>query len=47
VGGEALLLPFLFVMRGRWSARRARADLERHEQAVREELAALDLRRAA
>src|SRR5262245_8741461 len=47
VGGEALLLPFLFVMRGRWSPRRARADLERHEQAVREELAALDLRRAA
>ena len=47
VGGEALLLPFLFVMRGRWSPRRARADLEQHEQAVREELAALDMRRAA
>jgi MFS family permease len=47
VGGEALLLPFLFVMRGRWSPRRARADLEQHEQAVREELAALDMRPAA
>jgi MFS family permease len=47
VGGEALLLPFLFVMRGRWSPRRARADLQQHEQAVREELAALDMRRAA
>ena len=41
VGGEALLLPFLFVMKGRWSPRRARADLEQHERAVREELAAL------
>jgi MFS family permease len=47
VGGEALLLPFLFVMKGRWSPRRARADLEQHERAVREELAALDAARAA
>jgi hypothetical protein len=47
VGGEALLLPFLFVMKGRWSPRRARADLEQHERAVQEELAALDAPRAA
>jgi hypothetical protein len=47
VGGEALLLPFLFVMKGRWSPRRARADLEEHERAVQQELVALQKPRAA
>jgi MFS family permease len=47
VGGEALLLPFLFVMKGRWSPRRARADLAEHQQAVQEELAALQKPKAA
>jgi hypothetical protein len=47
VGGEALLLPFVFVMKGRWSPRRARADLDEHERKVQEELAALDAARAS
>jgi hypothetical protein len=47
VGGEALLLPFLFVMKGRWSPRRARADLAEHQQAVQAELAALQNPKAA
>jgi MFS family permease len=47
VGGEALLLPFVFVMKGRWSPRRARADVNEHERKVQEELAALDAARAS
>jgi MFS family permease len=41
VGGEVLFLPFILVMTGRWSPRRAREDAEEHERKVQEELAAL------
>ena len=42
LGTEVLLLPFVFLMRGRWSPRRARHDEQEHERMVEEELAALD-----
>jgi hypothetical protein len=38
---EALFIPFIFVMTGRWSPRKARQDAEEHERKVQEELAAL------
>lgn len=41
VGGEALFIPLIFVMAGRWSPRRAREDAEAHERLVQQELAAL------
>ena len=46
-GGSAsaamiLFLPFIFVMAGRWSPRKAREDAEEHERLVQSELAALD-----
>ncbi len=41
VGCEVLFLPFVFVMTGRWSPRKARQDAEEHERKVQEELAAL------
>jgi MFS family permease len=41
VGGEVVFIPFIFVMAGRWSPRRARADAAEHESRVREELSAL------
>jgi len=41
VGGEALFLPFILMMAGRWSPRRAREDAEEHERKVKEELATL------
>ena len=41
VGGMVLFLPFVFVMTGRWSPRKARQDAEEHERKVQEELAAL------
>ena len=41
VGGMVLFLPFIFVMTGRWSPRKARQDAEEHERKVQEELAAL------
>jgi MFS family permease len=41
VGGMVLFLPFVFVMTGRWSPRKARQDAEEHEHKVQEELAAL------
>ena len=41
VGGEVLFLPFILLMTGRWSPRRARQDAEEHEQKVQEELAGL------
>lgn len=42
LGTEALLLPFVFLMRGRWRPKRARLDEEAHELAVQQELAALE-----
>lgn len=39
--GSILFLPFVFLMTGRWSPRKAREDLAEHEQRVQQELAAL------
>ncbi|MGY1742815.1 MULTISPECIES: MFS transporter [unclassified Blastococcus] len=41
IAGQVLFLPFVFVMAGRWSPRRAREDERRHEESVQRELAAL------
>jgi MFS family permease len=41
VGGQVLFLPFVFVMAGRWSPRKAREDAEEHQRMVDAELAAL------
>ena len=41
VAGQVLFLPFVFVLTGRWSPRRAKQDELEHEQRVQEELAAL------
>ncbi|MQY29404.1 hypothetical protein NRB56_49940 [Nocardia sp. RB56] len=38
---ELLFVPFIFVMSGRWSPRRAREDAERHEQLVQQSLSEL------
>jgi MFS family permease len=40
-GAQLFFLPFVFVLTGRWSPRRARQDEVEHEQAVARELAAL------
>ncbi|WP_018503140.1 MFS transporter [Parafrankia discariae] len=41
VAGQVVFLPFVFVMAGRWSPRRAREDERAHEAMVERELAAL------
>lgn len=41
LGAEVVLLPFIFLMRGRSRPKRARLDEERHEKMVPDELAAL------
>jgi MFS family permease len=41
VGGEVVFLPFILVMAGRWSPKKAREDAEEHERLVAGELAAL------
>lgn len=41
VAGQLLFLPTTFLIRGRWSPRRARADLAEHEREVSRELNAL------
>ncbi|WP_328540143.1 MFS transporter [Streptomyces sp. NBC_00344] len=41
VGGQVLFLPFVFVMAGRWSPKKARQDAEEHQLAVDREMAAL------
>ncbi|MFE2070558.1 nitrate/nitrite transporter [Streptomyces sp. NPDC059467] len=41
VAGQALFLPFVFVMAGRWNPKKARMDAEAHQAAVNRELAAL------
>jgi MFS family permease len=38
VGGEAVFIPLIFVMSGRWSPRRARVDLAEHERRTAREL---------
>jgi MFS family permease len=41
VGGMVLFLPFILVMAGRWSPRKAREDAEEHNRLVQQELADL------
>jgi hypothetical protein len=41
VAGEILFLPFIFLMTGRWSPRKAKQDADEHEARVQAELAAL------
>ncbi len=41
LGGQLVFLPFIFVMTGRWSPRRAREDADAHRLAVERELARL------
>jgi MFS family permease len=41
VAGQLVFLPFVFVLTGRWSPRRAKEDEVEHEQRVQKELAAL------
>jgi ACS family D-galactonate transporter-like MFS transporter len=40
--GQVVFLPFIFVMAGRWSPRRAREDEQAHEEMVQRELAKLE-----
>jgi hypothetical protein len=41
--GQLVFLPFIFVMSGRWSPRKAREDALAHQQAVEKEMAALGI----
>ncbi|MBJ7451675.1 MAG: MFS transporter [Blastococcus sp.] len=41
IGGQVIFLPFVFVMTGRWSPKKAREDELAHEEKVQRELAAL------
>ncbi|HZU54334.1 MAG TPA: MFS transporter [Actinocrinis sp.] len=41
LGGEAVFIPAIFLMAGRWSPRKARADVAAHEQLISEQLAQL------
>jgi MFS family permease len=40
-GAEALILPTFFLLRGRWSPKKARRDDQAHEEAIQAELAAM------
>lgn len=44
--GQILFIPFIFVLTGHWSPRKAREDEEAHERMVEQELAKLQLARA-
>jgi MFS family permease len=46
LGGQILFLPFIFLLVGRWSPRKARQDAQEHAEAVNRELAALMAREA-
>ena len=41
VGGEVIFIPFIFMMAGQWSPRRAREEVEEHERYVAQQLSAL------
>jgi MFS family permease len=41
LGGQVVFIPFIFVMSGRWSPRRAKEDVERHRESVDSEVQAL------
>ncbi|MFD0689370.1 MFS transporter [Actinomadura fibrosa] len=42
LAGQVIFIPFIFVMTGRWSPKRAREDAEEHQRAIERELAALE-----
>jgi MFS transporter, ACS family, D-galactonate transporter len=42
VAAQILFIPFVFVMTGRWSPKKAKQDEDEHERRVQEELAALE-----
>ncbi|HEY6497705.1 MAG TPA: MFS transporter [Trebonia sp.] len=42
IGGMVAFLPFILVMTGRWSPRKAREDAEEHDRLIQGELSALD-----
>jgi MFS family permease len=42
VAGQVVFIPFILVMTGRWSPRKAREDAEEHDRAIQSELSALD-----
>ena len=41
LGGQVVFIPFIFIMSGRWSPRKAREDAEAHQRAIDKEMAAL------
>ncbi|MBW8486659.1 MFS transporter [Actinomadura parmotrematis] len=41
LGGQVVFLPFIFLLTGRWSPKRAREDAAEHQQAIDREIAAL------
>jgi MFS family permease len=41
LGGQVVFIPFIFIMSGRWSPRKAREDAEAHQKAIEKEMAAL------
>jgi MFS family permease len=41
LGGEAVFVPFVFLMAGRWSPRKAREDVAEHERAIAQQMAEL------
>ena len=41
LAGQILFIPFIWLLTGRWSPRKAREDAQAHEEAVNQELAAL------
>ena len=45
--GQILFIPFIFVLTGHWSPRKAREDEEAHERLVEQELAKLQSARMA
>ncbi|HEV3172189.1 MAG TPA: hypothetical protein VGZ32_17690, partial [Actinocrinis sp.] len=43
LGGEAVFIPFIFMMTGYWRPRRAREEIAEHERYVAQELSALGM----
>ena len=41
VGGEVVFIPFVFLMTGRWSPKKAREDAAEHARLIQDELAAI------
>ena len=47
VAAQVVFLPFVFVMTGRWSPKKAREDEERHEKVIQEEMKKLEAERVS